>query len=161
MTTIAALGVLPSGHSLPAGAANGNAGARPAVLRRRAGPGNLVSVGLKDLRRRLTVSVEQLDQARLQDRYQGLDVTAIGEAEARVPIRVGGEVKSLEVVPRAGSPSLEVTIADGTGRAVAVFTGCKRKGGLDPGRSMLIEGVARLEHGRLVLMNPAYTLLGS
>lgn len=116
-------------------------------------------MGLKDLRKRLTSSVEQLDQARLQDRYQGLDVTAIDEAAARVPIRIGGEIKSLQVVPRAGSPSLEVTISDGTGRATAVFTGCKRKGGIDPGRSVLLEGVARLDRGRLVLMNPGYTLL--
>lgn len=114
---------------------------------------------LKNLRRKLNESVEQRDEARLQSRYHGLDLMPIAEAPPREPIRVGGEVQGLQVVPRAGSPSLEVTISDGTGRAVAVFTGRKRLGGLDPGRTILIEGVGRLDRGRLLLVNPAYTLM--
>jgi hypothetical protein len=116
-------------------------------------------VGLKDLHRRLTASVAQLDQVRLQERYEGLGVTAIEAAATRVPIRIGGEVKETRVVPRAGSPSLEVTVSDGTARAVAVFTGTRRLGGLTLGGGVLFEGVARHERGQLVLLNPAYTLL--
>ena len=111
------------------------------------------------LRKKLNATVEQLDQQRLQERYQGLDVTPIAEAHPRTPVRIGGEVQGLQVVPRAGSPSLEVTVVDGSGRAVAVFTGTKRIGGLDPGRSILLEGVGRLERNRLQLLNPGYTLL--
>ena len=91
-------------------------------------------MGLSDLRKRLTASVEDLDRDRLQDRWAGVDLTN-------------------------GSPSLEVTIADGTGRAVAVFTGRKRLGGIDPGRGVVLEGIGRLERNRLVLLNPAYQLL--
>jgi hypothetical protein len=111
------------------------------------------------LRKKLNASVDQLDQQRLQDRYQGLDITPIDEAPPRRPVRIGGEVQSMQVVPRAGSPSLEVTVSDGTGRAVAVFTGTKRLGGLDPGRGVLLEGVGRMERNRLLLLNPGYTLL--
>ena len=116
-------------------------------------------MGLSDLRRRLTASVEDLDRARLQDRWAGVGLVTIADASPRVPVRIGGEVKGLQVVPRAGSPSLEVTISDGTGRAIAVFTGRKRIGGLDPGRGIVVEGVGRLERNRLVLLNPAYRLL--
>lgn len=116
-------------------------------------------MGLSDLRRRLTASVEQLDEARLQDRYAGLELTPLGDAAARTPVRVGGEIKGMQVVPRAGAPSLEVTVSDGTGRAVAVFTGTRRIGGMDPGRGIVLEGVGRLERRRLVLLNPGYTLL--
>lgn len=116
-------------------------------------------MGLSDLKRRLTASVHQLDQARLQERYQGLDIAPIGEAALRVPVRVGGEVQETRVVPRAGSPSLEVTFSDGTGRATAVFTGTKKLHGLNLGRGVLIEGVARMERNHLVIVNPAYTLL--
>lgn len=116
-------------------------------------------MGLSDLRRRLTASVQQLDQARLQERYHGLDIVPIGEAPLRVPVRLGGEVQETRVVPRAGSPSLEVTLTDGTGRAVAVFTGRKKMHGLSLGRGVLVEGVARLDRNHLVLLNPAYTLL--
>jgi len=118
-----------------------------------------VSTVLKNLKRRLNQSEDERDEARLQSRYAGLGVTPIGQAPPRTPIRVGGEVQGLQVVPRAGSPSLEVTIADGTGRAVAVFTGRKRLGGLDPGRTVLIEGVGRVDRGRLLVVNPAYTLV--
>lgn len=63
------------------------------------------------------------------------------------------------MVPRAGSPSLEVTIGDGSGRAVALFTGRRRLAGVDPGRRLLIEGVGRVERGRLLIMNPAYMIV--
>jgi len=115
---------------------------------------------LKKLRHRLSQTVEELHEERLQQRYRSLDLLPIGEAPLRVPIRVGGEVQELQVVPRAGSPSLEVTIGDGSGRAVAVFTGRRRISGLDPGRSLVVEGVGRHERGRLLLLNPSYTLVG-
>lgn len=110
-------------------------------------------------KQKLTATVRQLDQSRLQERYQGVDVVPIGEAALRTPIRVTGEVQENRVVPRAGTPSLEVTFDDGTGRAVAVFTGRRRIAGLSLGRGVLVEGVMRIERGRSILLNPAYTLL--
>ena len=114
---------------------------------------------LKKLRTKLAKSMEELDEDRLQARYQGLGVTPIAEAPPRTPVRLGGEIQATQVVPRAGSPSLEVTISDGTGRAVAVFTGRRRLGGVDCGRSLVIEGVGRPEHGRVLVLNPAYQLV--
>ena len=108
---------------------------------------------------KLTASVSDLDKARLQDRYRGLDFTHIDECPRRVPVRIGGEVQGIRVVPRSGSPSLEVTIADGTARAVAVFLGRRSLPGVAPGRSVLLEGVGREEDGRTILLNPAYTIL--
>ena len=108
---------------------------------------------------KLTASVADLDKARLQDRYRGVDLTHIDECPCRVPVRIGGEVQGIRVVPRAGSPSLEVTVTDGTGRAVAVFLGRRSLPGVAPGRSIVIEGVGREEAGRTVLLNPAYTIL--
>ena len=116
-------------------------------------------MAFRDLKRKFTASVEELDTARLQDRYVGLGLTPIGEAPTRVPIRVGGEVKRLQMAPRAGSPTLEVVVSDGTGEATAVFTGRRHIGGIEHGRGMLLEGVAHRERGRLIVLNPAYTLL--
>jgi hypothetical protein len=114
---------------------------------------------LSKLRSKLNQTVEQIDDERLQDRCKALGSVEITGAPLRVPVRLGGEIQGLQVVPRAGSPSLEVTIADGTGRAVAVFTGRKKLPGVDPGRRVVIEGVGRMERGRMLLVNPAYTLL--
>jgi hypothetical protein len=103
--------------------------------------------------------VAELDRTRLQDRYRGLDMTSICDVGLRKPCRVAGEVQGLRVVPRAGSSTVEVTVTDGSGRAVAVFLGRHRLPGLEPGRGVVLEGVARKEGGRTVLLNPAYTLL--
>jgi hypothetical protein len=116
-------------------------------------------MAFKNLRQRLSSSVAELDQARLQDRYAGLDLTPICDAPARQPIRIGGEVRASRVVPRAGAMALEVTIGDGKGEAVAVFTGRRAIRGLAPGRGVLLEGVGRADDRGLVLLNPAYTLL--
>jgi hypothetical protein len=52
-----------------------------------------------------------------------------------------------------------VTVSDGTGNAVAVFTGRSRIPGMEVGRLVLLEGVARRQDGILTVLNPAYTLL--
>jgi RecG-like helicase len=116
-------------------------------------------VSLKDLRKRLSASVEELDESRLHDRFDAVDGTPIAEVEPRTHVVVAGEVKSVQVVPRAGSPWLEVTISDGTGKATAVFSGRRRIAGIDVGRGLVLEGVAGLRGSRVQLMNPVYTLL--
>jgi hypothetical protein len=113
---------------------------------------------LSKLRQKLNQTVEDIDEKRIHDRCKALGAVDIADAPLRVRVHLGGEVQGLQVVPRAGSPSLEVTIADGTGRAVAVFTGRKKLPGVDPGRRVVIEGVGRVERGRMLLINPAYTL---
>ena len=117
-------------------------------------------MGLKNLARKLSSSTEEIDQIRLQDRFCDVDCTKIESATPRTRVVVSGEVKAIQVVPRAGSSWLEVTVGDGTGKAVAMFTGRRRIGGLEPGRAVLLEGMAGEHGGRLQLMNPAYTLLG-
>ncbi len=116
-------------------------------------------MGLRDLKRRLTATVDELDAERLLGRYQGLGLTPIAEARMREPVRLAGEVARLRMVPRSDAPSLEVTLSDGTGEAVAVFLGRRSLGGVTHGRGMVITGVAHLERGRRVILNPSYTLL--
>lgn len=114
---------------------------------------------LKNLRRKLSQSVSDLEGERLQGRLADLGIQPIAEAPTRTPVILAGEIQGLQVVPRAGSPSLEVTLSDGSGRAVAVFTGRRRLGGVDCGRRILIEGVGRMERGRMLVLNPSYTIV--
>jgi len=114
---------------------------------------------LKNLRSKLSQSREDLEGERLHERLKDLGIQSIASAPTRTPVLLAGEVQGLQVVPRAGSPSLEVTVSDGTGRAVAVFTGRRRLAGVDCGRRVLIEGVGRSERGRLIVLNPAYTIV--
>ena len=116
-------------------------------------------MGLRDIAKRLSASTDEVNQVRLQERFCDVDVRRICDTEARSPARICGEVAAIQVVPRAGSPSLEVTVDDGSGRAVAVFSGRKRIAGVEPGRGIVLEGVCGQADGRLQLLNPAYTLL--
>ena len=116
-------------------------------------------MGLRDLVKRLNATVDEIDDERLQDRFSGLQLTALGELEARVPARIGGEITRTRIAPRSGVAAFEITVSDGTGNAVAVFTGRRYVAGLEHNRAIVLEGVARAERGRLVMLNPAYTLL--
>ena len=114
---------------------------------------------LKNLRRKLSQSIDDIEDERLVGRLADLGVTPIKDVPLRSKVLMAGEVQGLQVAPHAGSPSLEVTISDGSGRAVAVFTGRRRLGGVDCGRRIMIEGVTRLERGRILIINPAYTIV--
>lgn len=116
-------------------------------------------MGIRDTFRRLNATTDEVNQVRLQERFCDVDVKRIVDTQPRTPARICGEVAAIQVVPRAGSPSLEVTVGDGSGRAVAVFTGRRRIAGIGPGAGIVLEGVAGFEGGRLQLLNPAYTLL--
>jgi hypothetical protein len=107
----------------------------------------------------LALSVAELDARRLQKRFEGIEVSRIGDVVERRPARFGGEVRSQHRSSPAGRPMLKVTVSDGTGTAIAVFTGRTRIRGLDAGCAVLFEGVARRDGDHLVVMNPAYTLL--
>jgi RecG-like helicase len=105
--------------------------------------------------------MEDLDQERLGTRFAARphDAVPISDVPLRRAATVVGEVSAVRVVPRAGSPWLEVTLRDGTGSLVAIFTGRRQLRGITPGRAVLLDGVARHDRGRTVMLNPAYTLL--
>jgi amino acid transporter len=107
-----------------------------------------------------TVPLHELDRERRAKRFEVTEggTVRIGEAPRRVPTQIAGEVTGLRVVPKQGSPWLEVTVDDGSGAAVLVFTGRKRVPGIQPGRAIIAEGVARDEHDRLTILNPRYSL---
>ena len=119
----------------------------------------LIDVGLRDLGKRLRATVAELDGQRLQDRFVGLDLTPLSAMTCRTPVRVGGEITRMRLAPRSGVPAVEITVTDGTGSVVAVFTGRRHLGGIEHDRAIVLEGVACKEHGRRTFMNPAYTLL--
>jgi len=102
---------------------------------------------------------EGIERERLRQRFQSISATTIAEMPCREHAQVAGEVKRLCTAPRSGVPALEVVLSDGTGDAIAIFTGRRSIPGIESGRSMIIEGVARDERGRRVVLNPAYTLL--
>jgi amino acid transporter len=86
---------------------------------------------------------------------------SISTLPTRERLTVTGEVTAARVVPRASSPWLELTIDDGSGSFLAVYTGRRSIPGLRPGRLATFEGVLGEEHGQKVMLNPAYTLIAT
>ena len=116
-------------------------------------------VGLRSLRRRLSKPIHELHNERLQDRFAGLELTPIGEMNARVRCRVGGEVSRMRLTPRSGGPALQISISDGSGLVNAIFTGRRTIPGIEFGRHVILEGVAHVDDDEYVFLNPSYTLI--
>ena len=76
---------------------------------------------LRNLRRKMAESIDEIEEKRLADRMADFDLTPIAEAPVRTRVTIAGEVQSVQVVPHLGSPSLEITVSDGSGRAAAGF----------------------------------------
>ena len=115
-------------------------------------------MGVRSAFKKLTTPVEELDRVRRQEGCSLLGATPIDQVQPRSVGRVAGEVSSVRIVPRAGAPSLEVSIDDGSGRATAVFFGRKHLSGLAPGRTVVFEGRVQQSAHRVVIYNPAYEL---
>ena len=119
-------------------------------------------MALKNLFKNLTTPVTQLDAERLrkfcESRPGALSIT---DLPPRVEGTVVGEITSVRIVPRAGSPSMEATITDGTGSILVVWTGRRKIAGIAPGRRLVVSGrgAATGPKGRLLMFNPSYELL--
>ncbi len=113
----------------------------------------------KNRLQRLTESTGDRDRSELIDFCDRCGLVPISEVELRKPVRTGGEVGSVRMVPLAGAPSLEATINDGRGTITAVFFGRGRIAGITPGRRVIVEGVAAKRGNQILLFNPTYQLL--
>jgi hypothetical protein len=116
-------------------------------------------VALRRVLDRLRAPVEHLDREALQEWTAGTGATPIGEVVPRVRTTIAGEASSVRIVPRAGSPSLEVTVTDGTGFATGVFLGRRKIPGITPGRRLRFTGVAAQKGRILEIFNPVYEIL--
>jgi len=119
-------------------------------------------MAFRKLFQRLTTSDADLDRERLRQFCCDLPgVTPIVEAQPRQEFTVAGEISSLRIVPRAGTPALEVTVKDGSGSMVVVWTGRRNIPGVAPGKRLVLSGRGTPQgpNRRLTVLNPRYELL--
>jgi hypothetical protein len=114
---------------------------------------------LKKLVQRITKPVEETDREKLSEFCDARLLEPMDVLADRQAVRVGGEVRSVRIVPRAGAPALEVTVTDGRGAVVGVFLGRRKVAGMSPGRRVALAGMLAKSGNRFVLVNPAYELL--
>jgi len=117
-------------------------------------------VALRKFVDRITKPTEEVDRERLEQWRATTGCVALDEIVVRTPVRVGGEVRSIRIVPRAGADALEATITDGKGALTAVFLGRRKILGISPGRRVFLEGVVAKDGGTNVMYNPLYEFAG-
>jgi RecG-like helicase len=116
-------------------------------------------MALKKMVERLTKPVDEIDRQELTEYCDERHFDEMDHLVARSRVNVGGEVRSMRIVPRAGAPALEVTVSDGRGQVVAVFLGRRKIAGLSPGRKVAMSGVVASDGSRSLVFNPAYEIL--
>lgn len=87
----------------------------------------------------------------------GLDT--IAEATDRERVRLCGTLRTVTLRPRGGVPALEAELFDGSGVIVLVWLGRRRIVGIEPGRSLTVQGRIGVHDGVRIIYNPRYELL--
>ena len=107
---------------------------------------------------RLGATPEQVEADDLQtdSRIQGC--RQIQEVGDREEVSVFGQVKSVSLAPRAGTPTLEATLYDGSGAVTLVWLGRRTIAGIKPGVSLVARGRVSCHDQRRIIYNPRYEL---
>jgi hypothetical protein len=113
------------------------------------------------LRRNISRWANSSDQEARDARrtYTGSDCVLISEAPDREMVKLRGSLRTVSLRPRAGVPALEAELFDGSGVIVVVWLGRRRIAGIEPGRSIQVEGRIGEHHGSRTLYNPRYELI--
>jgi hypothetical protein len=87
-------------------------------------------------------------------------VSPIAQITPRQQAKVAGRVRSMQVQPSSGIPTLELTIIDTAGKTLTVvFLGRRQIAGVQPGALLSVEGMVGARAGRLTMLNPIYEML--
>jgi RecG-like helicase len=114
--------------------------------------------GLRSVWERLTSSAEEEDAAQLLDTTEQLGLVPAAECCDRQRVTVHGSIRSVRMLPRAGSPALEVELFDGSGSLTLVWLGRRRIHGVECGRTLTASGLVSIVGDQRIIYNPRYEL---
>ncbi|MGH3507949.1 MAG: OB-fold nucleic acid binding domain-containing protein [Nocardioidaceae bacterium] len=107
---------------------------------------------------KLTATPEELVDDELDEMRVAHDCQAIDRVQDRERVTVYGHVKSVSLAPRAGAPTLEAVLYDGSGVVTLVWLGRRQIIGIKPGAHLMAEGRVSCHDGRRIIYNPRYEL---
>lgn len=107
---------------------------------------------------RLTADEMELESRELQDEASSAGATHVSQCSVGAPVCVAGSLRTVVLRPRAGVPTLEAELYDGTGTVTLIWLGRRRIRGIDPGRAVVVHGRLTRQDGRPTIFNPAYEL---
>jgi RecG-like helicase len=109
--------------------------------------------------RRLATEDSEIEADDLQRQALSSGATTVAACGERQLVTVHGTVRSLTLRPRAGTPSLEVELYDGSGTVTLVWLGRREIAGMSPGRQLRATGRITSNDNRRMIFNPRYELI--
>ena len=133
---------------------------------RRAYPGRVTAVDKEPGRfrralSRLTLDEQELHGRELQTEAVSAGATHVAQCSVGAPVCVAGQLRAVVLRPRAGAPTLEAELYDGTGTVTLIWLGRRQIRGIDPGRALVARGRLTKQDGRPTIYNPSYELRAS
>jgi RecG-like helicase len=109
--------------------------------------------------KKLSATPDQIEAVEIEvarDKVGGCQ--SIQTLHDRELVTVYGHVKHVTLAPRAGTPTLEAALYDGSGVVTLVWLGRRTISGVKPGASLVAHGRVSCHEGRRVIYNPRYEL---
>lgn len=106
----------------------------------------------------LSASSDELEAAELQRACLRQGWTPIAAAKEREFVTLYGTIKTVSLAPRAGTPTLEAAMYDGSGTVTIVWLGRRKIAGIKPGTALTISGRLSGDPDSRVMFNPRYEL---
>lgn len=117
------------------------------------GPGRL-----RRMVHKLSADRGQLEAEDLQESVATLGATPVARCHDREVVSVAGTLRTVTLRPRAGVPTLEAELYDGSGSVELVWLGRRRISGIEPGRQVVAHGRLSMSEGRRIIYNPEYEI---
>lgn len=108
---------------------------------------------------RLASTNADLESEEMQRAVEAESAVPIRSCEDRQLVRLRGTVSNVTIHPRGGHPALEVELRDGSGAARLIWLGRREIAGIEPGRTLAVEGRISCRRGERLIYNPRYELL--
>ena len=107
---------------------------------------------------RLSADRDAIQAEDLQSAVEDAGATPVARCQDRDQVTVAGTLRTVTLRPRAGVPTLEAELYDGTGSVSLVWLGRHRITGIEPGRHLVAHGRLSMSGGRRLLYNPEYEI---
>lgn len=108
--------------------------------------------------KKLSATPDQMEAEAIDEAREKVGCQSIRELHDRERVTVYGHVKNVTLAPRAGTPTLEAALYDGSGVVTLVWLGRRTIAGVKPGASLVAHGRVSCHEGRRIIYNPRYEL---
>ncbi|MBA3310518.1 MAG: OB-fold nucleic acid binding domain-containing protein [Nocardioidaceae bacterium] len=108
--------------------------------------------------KRFSASPAELEADELRQERQFEGCQTIEGVTDRQLVTLYGHLKNVSLAPRAGTPTLEAALYDGTGVVTLIWLGRRTITGITPGASLVAWGRVSCHDGRRIIYNPRYEL---